>query len=225
MQRRKNSYHNMISRILHTGFRAHVHRGPIDTMNPLPWLDSPSIGQTLLQHNQTARFDNVTHMINYVCKDNLMGPNGNGNYPMWDYVPICEFPFINKGWNHDGQPGYDDVVFNDCSITLSQAIDGYDSMCVMMVIFAFIPTLFSCIFLQMVNEKKKPKDKNKFWFMVKKPNITEQLLVLGVFLGIAHTVRCIDVLGYAGRLQIDTIYTCCTAFCISCPVHGTGELP
>tara|TARA_B110000305_G_C19251275_1_gene544873 strand:+ start:69 stop:653 length:585 start_codon:yes stop_codon:yes gene_type:complete len=194
-------------------------------MNPLPWLDSPSIGQTLLQHNQTARFDNVTHMINYVCKDNLMGPNGNGNYPMWDYVPICEFPFINKGWNHDGHPGFDDVVFNDCSITLSQAIDGYDSMCVMMVIFAFIPTLFSCIFLQMVNEKKKPKDKNKFWFMVKKPNITEQLLVLGVFLGIAHTVRCIDVLGYAGRLQIDTIYTCCTAFCISCPVHGTGELP
>ena len=118
-----------------------LHELTLDDMDPTPWpSDIPSsIGQTLLQHNQTNRFDNVSAMIHYVCVDNLFGPAGKESAPMWTYVPICEFPYVPSGWNDHGEPGFDDVKFNDCSITLSQAIPGYNQQCMMFCLSAFIP--------------------------------------------------------------------------------------
>jgi uncharacterized membrane protein YwzB len=158
-------------------------------------------------HNQTSRFKNVTELIKYVCEDNLMGPTGFGNAPQFTFQPICEFPFINKGWNDNGVPGMGDVVFNDCSITLADSIKTYNQTCLIMVCIALFPTLLSCHFLRVLNYKKKPKDRNWHWFWLKKPNVSEQMLLLGIILGIAHTLRCIDVLGYAGRLTVMNEYT------------------
>jgi len=201
----------MASRLLHE-FK--------DVLDPRPWVDGPTVGQTLLQHNQSARFNSKAAMLHYICEDNEEGPSAQGSTPQWYFVPVCEFPYINKGWNDDGEPGMDDVVFNDCSITLSQAISGYNNQCVIMVIIALIPLLLSLVFLKGVNDKKKPKDRNKRWFLPANPNVTEQLLLLGILLGFAHCIRCIDVLGYANRLRIDTIYTMSTATCVSAPFHG-----
>ena len=59
-------------------------------------------------------------MVTYVCT------MANG-WHYSEYDPVCVFPYINKGWMNDGEPGFDDVVFNDCSITLSQAMGpGYN---------------------------------------------------------------------------------------------------
>ena len=196
-----------------------LHELNLDDMDPTPWPNSPSIGQTILQHNQTNRFDNVSAMIHYVCVDNFMGPLGKGSEPMWTYVPICQFPYVPSGWNDHGEPGFGDVKFNDCSITLSEAINGYNQQCMMFCLIAFVPFLISCLFLKLTNDRKK-KGRNKFWFLVKNPNVSEQLLLLGVLLGLAHTVRCIDVMGFADRVRQDTLYTLSTSICVSSPFHA-----
>ena len=36
---------------------------------------------------------------------------GGGALPphLMDYYPVCEWPYINKGWMNDGEEGFDDV--------------------------------------------------------------------------------------------------------------------
>ena len=38
-----------------------------------------------------------------------------------DFYTTCPFPMINKGWGDDGEPGFNDVVLNDCSLNMADA--------------------------------------------------------------------------------------------------------
>jgi len=186
------------------------------------WDDFPeenkTIGQDLPCHNQGVRFDNASHLFKYVCVDNMLGLESRK--PQFDYIPVCKYPYVNKGWGDDGVEGFDDVVLNDCSITLSQSMGGYDKQCLTMILISLVPVGFNYLFLKMANDAKpKNKRQKRFWFPDKKPTINEQLLWLNVFLGLWHSARCIDPLGYAGRLTLRNFHTITTAFCVAIPVH------
>ena len=195
-----------------------------------------SKGQTLPHHDQSLRFDNVTHMVNYVCVEMLVGPPpGRAERPLTEYVPICSFPYVPRGWMlnqiNETAPetdsfakgvsltGFEDVQLNDCSITISEAFVGYGSssmsynmQCVVLCFAAFLPTILCLWFLKLGNDKKKKK-KNKYFFLPNNPNQSEKMLLLGSVLGVFHTCRSIDPSGYADRLRIEDFYTCCTAIC------------
>jgi len=177
-----------------------------------------SAGQTLAEHNQTARFGphNVSALLDYVCVENRLG---FAQHAAYNYLPVCEFPWINKGWRDNGEPGFEDVVFDDCSITMGQALNNYDSQCVTFIILSLIPVGLNIWFLKYTNECKMKKQQNKYWFMLKKPNINEKLLLLNVLLGLFHAFRCIDFLGYAMRLSLTTTHTISTGFCVAVPIH------
>jgi len=181
-------------------------------------------------------------MVNYVCVEMLVGPPpGRAERPLTEYVPICSFPYVPRGWMlnqiNETAPetdsfakgvsltGFEDVQLNDCSITISEAFVGYGSssmsynmQCVVLCFAAFLPTILCLWFLKLGNDKKKKK-KNKYFFLPNNPNQSEKMLLLGSVLGVFHTCRSIDPSGYADRLRIEDFYTCCTAICQAAPLH------
>ena len=66
---------------------------------------------------QLMRFQKVENLTNYVCNATYVKAGEN-------FEPTCEFPFVNSGWAMDGDPGMDDVILGDCSITYSDASGG-----------------------------------------------------------------------------------------------------
>jgi len=96
----------------------------------------PGPHQTQPWHDQVERFgpandtNSTLNLVDYACFRMALGAGANtaparANLAQFAILPVCEFPYINKGWGIDGEPGYDDVVFDDCSITYADTIPGY----------------------------------------------------------------------------------------------------
>ena len=196
-------------------------------VNPFLYLFSmTTIGQTQPFHNQTSRFANVTELVKYACIDMALGKTTptrkDINLPQFAIVPPCAFPYINKGWDMDGEPGYEDVVFNDCSILIADSLPGYEAQCTTFVIIALIPVFVSFMFLKTIDSNKKKSDKQKLWYLpgVKgKLNLVERLIRINIVVGIAHALRCIDFCGYSGILDLSTSHTFFTGICVAGPMH------
>ena len=194
-------------------------------MNSIPanatWAIVPTVGQVKFpQHDHSTWLSNSSSLVNYVCENNQLGESGgHGVMPQFYYIPVCEFPYINKGWMAHGEPGFGDVEFNDCSIFISESFGPgvYDQQCLTMIVLALIPSLACAWFVKLGNDAKKKPDVK--WFFPMKPNLNEKLLCISVFVGVFHAIRCIDPSGYAGRLQIKNIHTLATGFCVAGPIH------
>ncbi|GMI62711.1 hypothetical protein ScalyP_jg11159 [Parmales sp. scaly parma] len=122
----------------------------------------------------------------------------------------------------DGEPGYEDVVFNDCSILIADSLPGYEAQCTTFVIIALIPVFVSFMFLKTIDSNKKKSDKQKLWYLpgVKgKLNLVERLIRINIVVGIAHALRCIDFCGYSGILDLSTSHTFFTGICVAGPMH------
>ena len=155
---------------------------------------STPIANTNRHEFQRGRFTNSSDLVSYACT------MGGGALPphLMDYYPVCEWPYINKGWMNDGVEGFDDVVFNDCSITIAQAVGpAYDSLCLSYSIISIIPFFIILYYLKVINEASKKK-RPRFYFPYPNPNQTEKVLVLTMTEAFATSIFCLDLLGFKG---------------------------
>ena len=144
-----------------------------------------------------------------------------------DYYPICEFPYINSGWMNHGEPGFDDVKPDDCSITMAQAFgegfNEYDQKCFVYAAISFVPFLVCIYFLHVNNQLKEKKKRAKHFWFIKKPNLSEKLLYLNVLMTFFTVIFASDMDGYAGRLPLYSPYffsrTTCMGFMSATPSH------
>mmetsp|Transcript_15976 Transcript_15976/g.29902 ORF Transcript_15976/g.29902 Transcript_15976/m.29902 type:complete len:434 (-) Transcript_15976:89-1390(-) len=165
--------------------------------------------------NQTGRFDNVSALIEYVCTQ----PRPLST----DYVPVCPFPYVNRGWlgslegdDFEGAQAlqlkesdlYDismfdtDVVFDDCSMNMSEALGSkYAMKCGMYLLMSLIPTVLSCSFLRTMYLTKLAKNKGKG----KKQalNMSEKMCILNIFIGFFTCILMIDIDSYNGFMNLE----------------------
>jgi hypothetical protein len=103
---------------------------------------------------------------------------------------------------NDGQPGFDDVVFNDCSITLSKALgSSYDIKSV--VYFAISAIIFAANWkcLKITNDNRKDSARNYYAIIPKRTRtVADKVLLWGMFHSANCLVFAVDMDGYAGRL-------------------------
>ena len=172
--------------------------------------------------NQTSRFSNVSDLIMYVCEQ----PR-----PLaLDFEPVCHFPYVNKGWlgslglsdsegaspvvlkpseNYDTTLFSTDIVFNDCSQTMADAIGTpYAVKCAVYCLLSFIPTVLSCFFLRTMMASKKAKSKGKATL-----NMSEKMCILNIFIGLMHCIILIDIDSYSGFMHIEDSRPLFLGFC------------
>ena len=70
--------------------------------------------------------------------------------------PSCRY--INSGWYNHGEPGFDDVVPDNCDITMAEAFgpgfNEYDQKCAVYTAISAVPLLINFYFLKVVNDLK-----------------------------------------------------------------------
>ena len=97
---------------------------------------------------------------------------------------------------------FDTLVFNDCSVTLAEAIgSAYTIKCSIYTIMALLPTLLSCWFLRtmILNKQKKNKGKGK----KSKFNMSEKMCVLNIVVGVMHSLCLMDIDSFSGFMHIE----------------------
>ncbi|GMI56251.1 hypothetical protein ScalyP_jg8385 [Parmales sp. scaly parma] len=138
--------------------------------------------------NQTARFENASELVRYMCSATQPFPfspkptseddphliiSGNTTYPdpsyhdIFNFEPVCPFPYVNKGWKYDLTPtgrllNGTNVVLGDCSQTMAESTDGfYDRLCFFYTLINIIPGVITLLFLTIYSSIKFADEKGK----------------------------------------------------------------
>jgi len=151
-----------------------------------------------VEYDQVGRFRNSSDIVRYVCAFEPFDHPSKRNY----FDPFCPFPYINAGWKLPVVNESNSVVFNDCSMLISDSSQTYNSICAWYAGISAVPLIFLIFYLYQINERLDEKKKRKPFFVIKRPNTGEQLIYWTSYLSFIHTVMCIDMLGFAGRIPV-----------------------
>ncbi|GMI61238.1 hypothetical protein ScalyP_jg7131 [Parmales sp. scaly parma] len=144
-----------------------------------------------------SRFDNSTELVKYGCS---FMPDDHPTRRA-GYDPVCRHPYVPKGWNLQvGGPNASEVVFGDCSQIIASTSETYNMICVVYIIIALLQMVMWLYFLKQINDVRI-RPLKRFW-LIPKPNINEQIMLLCLLGAFNHVVLSIDVDNAAGRLPI-----------------------
>ena len=161
------------------------------------------------------------------------GLDGGANVDSWEhfytYDPVCRWPYVNKGWAEDGEPGMKDVVMDDCSITMAQASGTgylfgtkYDTKCAIYSFIAFIPFLLSWYYLKLAAEARPKNKKSKYYwfpFYPHRANMNEKMIATNCFFSICVVIVCSDIECLSGRLDWESSRSFFNALAQAVPTH------
>ena len=148
--------------------------------------------------DMVGRFKNSSEVVKYVCsfEPHDHATRGAG------YDPICPFPHAPKGWvmGPDG-PNATEVVFGDCSWYQAQGSKRYGMICLVHVIISLYSFVMFIRWLQQTNANK-PKPMKYFWKFTSTPNVTEQLIILGIIMSFFDIILAADITNAGGWIPL-----------------------
>jgi hypothetical protein len=148
---------------------------------------------------QLSRFNTSQELVDYVCKTST--PTS--------YIPVCEYPYINAGWEKlvkVGSTDYanaDQVTLGDCSMTMAESLEpvGYNAERFIQMSASGVVAVLSLFLLLKLravrHTVRKAARTSRSSYEQHAPSPSEVIAILNLISSVCQAVCWIDYWGYS----------------------------